>query len=67
MRPLIFETAPGFFAVFLFAFAFDFFVGVRAFAFSAVSPTTATSLPAVLPMVVAALTRAPSGFFFLNI
>jgi hypothetical protein len=67
--PLIFETTPTFLAVFLFGFVFDFFVSrsVRAFAFPAVSLTTAASLPAVLPIVVAALTSAPFGFFFLNI
>jgi hypothetical protein len=67
--PLIFETTPTFLPVFLFSFVFDFFVSrsVKAFAFSAVSLTTAASLPAVLPMVVAAFTSAPLGFFFLNI
>src|SRR5262245_15691813 len=55
--PLIFEITPTFLAVFLFGFFFDFFVSrsVRAFAFSAVWLTTAASLPAVWPIVVAAL------------
>jgi hypothetical protein len=47
-------------AVFLFGFVFDFFVSrsVRAFAFPAVSLTTAANLPAVSPIIVAALTSA---------
>jgi hypothetical protein len=58
--PSIFETTPTFLAVFLIGFVFDFFVSrsVRAFAFPAVSLTTAANLPAVLPIIVAALTSA---------